>query len=304
MGKFLPVVIFLITLLYPFKASGQVSTYPPLPTGSQTACILEFQSPITKIQCADCLIQNKPEIRQFYDSAQHVSCNNVQIANHWCNGGAGLNAIADCNGVKNGICSQLPGKPCLVPTLPPGTLPTASPTPPATVNSVGNPRGCGILYTNGIPSCWCNNGGGQGLCGNIPLDGPNGCRDLCEKGVFTGARGRTHCFMMPDNSACNSHDNGAYKFCLKRCLPASPGFSQDVGCEYPNKTVFSTAQFDASCILAFNNSSNNSFFSILEAAIKGLVKLTDINLYVKNIVRVPGLQKADCNPARENCTFE
>ena len=275
-----------------------------VPTGSLYTCVLtDFQRPSLTDSCADCLYQNRPDIRQLYNWSNHTACTNVQIYNHWCNGGLQFADVQTCNGVKNGICSQLPAQACIALTPIPG-FPTLTPTPPATVNTVANPRGCGILYTSGIPSCWCNNGGGQGLCGNLPLDGPGGCRDLCERGTFVGPRGYTHCFMMEGNAECASNPDGSYRLCTKRCLPGSPGYSQNIGCEYPNKTVFSQAKFDTACILAFNKSSNLSFSQIIESFYKGLTKLVDIITFRSNAVRVPGLQNVGCNPAQENCTFE
>ena len=286
-----------LSILFP---KNSYSITPPLPTGSLTTCVItDFQRPSISNQCGDCLNTNRPDIRQMYDAGEHTGCSNVVIYNHWCNGGLQLTDVGICNGVKNSICSV----PCAIPTRNPNA-PTLTPTPPATVNTNQNPRGCGILYTSGIPSCWCNNGGGQGLCGSIPLDGPGGCRDLCERGVFVGPKGYTHCFMMKDNSECRPNDDGSYRFCQKRCLPANPGYSQNVGCQYPNKTVLSNAVFDTSCLILFNDSSNFSFFNIIDSFIKGVKKLTDINNFISRIVRVPGLQTANCNPEKESCTFE
>lgn len=279
------------------------AAYSPVPTGSPNGCILDFQSPQTAQACADCIMTNRPDIRTLYNSAGQNACNNSQISNHWCNGGLGLSAIADCNGVKNGICSQPPGSPCLNPTIF-GRPPTRTPTPPATINTIDNPRGCGILFTSGSPSCWCNNGGGQGLCGRLRLDGPGGCRELCERGVFVGPKGYTLCYMMPNNSECRSNDNGSYRYCEKKCSPSNPGFSQTVGCEYPNKTVFGIAKLDASCVLTLNQSSNFSFFKMIDSFIKGIVQLVDISRFSRSVIRVPGLQKAECNPVKEICNYE
>ncbi|OGG05631.1 hypothetical protein A3B48_00755 [Candidatus Gottesmanbacteria bacterium RIFCSPLOWO2_01_FULL_40_10] len=285
------------------KTNAQLSPYSPIPPGSAKICTLDFQRPNTHNNCVGCLMSYRTELRQAYNIANHQSCSDQQIVNHWCNGGLGLQAIADCNALRYGICSQPPDRPCLTPTIPPGP-PTLTPTPPATVNTGANPRGCGILYTAGVPSCWCNNGGGQGLCGNLPLDGPGGCRDLCERGLFTGPKGFTHCFIMKNGQECRSNDDGTYNYCLNRCLPGSPGFSQTIGCEYPNKTIFSTARFDTSCIISLSNSSNNNFFRIFQNWLTGLINKTDISDFVSTVIRVPGLQKAECNPRKENCNFE
>lgn len=303
MKKYYFISFFLFFLFFPNIIQAQQPTYLPLPTGSLNYCLLDSQRPTTPQKCVDCLISFRTDLRNIYNNANHSSCSNQLIINHFCNGGLGQQAVTDCNGLKYGVCSQPPDRPCLGPTAAPG-LPTLRPTAPATVNSSTNPRGCGILFTKGIPSCWCNNGGGQGLCGNLPLDGPGGCRDLCEKGEFVGPKGKTHCFMMENNVECRSNDDGTYRFCLKRCPPGSPGFSQKIGCEYPNKTVFDKAVLDITCIQALNNSSNFSFFKIFDSFYKGLANLLDIRNFISASVRVPGLQKAECNPARENCTFD
>ena len=297
---------FLVSLIFTNKTFAQAPTYLPIPTNTSRYCLLDNQRPVTPQKCVDCLLSFRTDLRGLYDSGGHNVCSNQLIINHFCNGGMGQQAVSDCNGLKFGVCSQPPDQPCLAPTTSsaiPG-LPTLRPTPPATVNTASNPRGCGILYTNGIPSCWCNNGGGQGLCGSLPLEGIGGCRDLCEKGEFVGPKGKTHCFMMAGNEECRSNDDGSYRFCLKRCLPGSPGYSQKVGCEYPNKTVFDKAVLDIGCINALNNSSNFSFSKIFDSIIKGITNILDIRNFISTTVRVPGLQKAECNPAKENCSFE
>ena len=292
-------ILFLFFFYYfnPLPLSAQVV----LPTGSLYSCVLtDFQRPSHSAGCTNCIYSNRPDVRQLYDNGNHTACTNIEIYNHWCNGGLQFSDVQTCNGVKNGVCSQPPDRPCVASK---SGIPTLTPTPPATVNTVSNPRGCGILYTSGVPSCWCNNGGGQGLCGRLPLDGVGGCRDLCERGIFVGPKGFTHCFMMPGNIECASNPDGSYRYCIKRCLPGSPGFSQNIGCEYPNKTVFSSAKFDAACILAFNKSSNLSFFQLIDSFLKGIARIGDIFNFRSNVVRVPGLQNVQCNPARENCEF-
>lgn len=200
-------------------------------------------------------------------------------------------------------------KNCVVQIFSEGPTPTpyyiaATPTPPATVTDPLNPRGCGILYTSGIPSCWCNSGGGQGLCGSLPLDGPGGCRDLCESGSFSGPPGYTHCYLMPDGSECRSNDDGTYRFCENQCLSGNPGFIHSIGCQYPNKTVIGNPVYDISCSEALNRSSNLSFLAILQNWLNGLIGVTDIKNFTSQLVRVPGVQKATCDPTEKKCTPE
>ena len=297
-------VILFIGLSTFFTQSKVYGQYDPVPTGgSPNRCTLDFQRPNIETSCVLCVMSFRSDLLPAYHSAKNLPCTEQQMVNHYCNGGLGLQAIDDCNALRYGICSQPPDYPCITPTRT-VNQPTRTPTPPATVNTSLNPRGCGILYTAGVPSCWCNNGGGQGLCGSLPLDGPGGCRDLCERGEFVGPKGYTHCFMMSDGSECRSNDDGTYRFCTNRCLPGSPGLSQTVGCEFPNKTVFGKAQFATSCILDLGKSQNSAFFAIFESFLKGIAQIIDIKNYISNLIRVPGLQKAGCNPAKETCTFE
>lgn len=183
-----------------------------------------------------------------------------------------------------------------IPTVP--INPTATTTPPAPITSRTNPRGCGILYTSGVPSCWCNNGGGQGLCGAIPLAT---CRTMCESGTFTGPAGFTHCFMMTNGAECASNNDGSYRFCLNECMQGNPGYMHTVGCIYPNTTIFGPATRSGACDAALVNSSNATFLTMIENLIKGAISYITANNYRLNLVRVPGLQKATCNPFKLEC---
>jgi len=270
--------------------------------GSDKNCNLDFQNPQFPAKCVDCLLRYRTDLRPIYNSYKHNLCSDTQIINHYCNGGLSPQATADCNALRNGACNLSPDFACTFPTRPPGPA-TRTPTPPAPVTKKTNPRGCGILYTAGVPSCWCNIGGGQGLCGSLPLNGPGGCRDLCESGTFTGPQGYTHCFMMENNAECRSNDNGTYRFCLNRCLTVNPGMRQSVGCEYPNKTVFGEPVFNLSCVLSHAASNNTSFVKMTEDFFKGLIGYNNLVNYISNLVRVPGLQKTICDPRKEKCNF-
>jgi len=301
--------IYSVTAILFFRWSSSLTfaqthpVYPPLPTGYGNKCVLAFQQPNFPAKCAACIMSYRIELKRLYQLNKHNRCTETEIINHFCNGGLGPQAKADCNALKNSICNVPPDYLCTFPTQPIGPA-TRTPTPPATRLNCFNPRGCGILYTAGVPSCWCNSGGGQGLCGNLSLDGPGGCRDLCERGIFTGPAGYTHCFIMTNGEECRSNDDGTYRFCQNKCLAANPGFIQTIGCEYPNKTVFGKPAFNLACVLAHGSSANNSFLKISENFFKKFIGIGDIINYVSNLVRVPGAQKVICNPKIENCNFE
>lgn len=276
-------------------------TYKPIPTGFATQCTLGFQIPNLPVKCAQCIMDYRPDLRSNYNAYGHNLCTGSQIVRHWCNGGLGLQALRDCNALMYGACNLPPDRACNPPPIAPSTPPTRTPTPPTPLTKSYNPRGCGILWTAGVPSCWCNSGGGQGDCGNLPVEGPGGCRDLCENGTFTGAKGYTHCYIMKDGKECRSNDDGSYNLCENRCVPGNPGFKQSVGCQYPNKTVFGVPSYDLICVDAFRNSSNLSFINIIRDFFAGLINIGDVQNFVGKAVRVPGMQKAECDPVRENC---
>lgn len=275
-------------------------TYPPLPTGYAQVCTLAQQTVNLPPSCVRCILRYRPDIRITYDSAGFRECTDNHVVDHFCNGGLSSQARSDCNALRLAPCRYAPDN-CPPPWYVPPTPAGPSPTPPAPVNTFYNQRGCGILYTAGVPSCWCNNGGGQGLCGNLPLDGPGGCRDKCENGTFVGQPGYTHCFMMENGQECRSNDDGSYRFCLNQCIEGNPGYIQSVGCQYPNKTIFGQPAYDLACVQALNQSSNLSIVQTLEKWFKQLISSIDQQNFIGNLVRVPGVQKATCDPEKGMC---
>lgn len=276
-------------------------TNTPVPSGPPAVCNLNssFQLPYLGSVCAACILGQRPDLRPFFNSNGHLACTDVQIVHYWCNGGVSQQAMTECNQIKTGPCSTAPNYSCIIPTVPPVPSPTI--TPPAPVTSAKNPRGCGILWTSGRPSCYCNFGGGQGLCGNLPVDGAGGCREQCEKGTFTGPSGATLCFRQKDGNLCTSNNDGSYRFCYRECDRVKPGYSHTVGCIYPNRTVVGDNNSDNQCRTASSLSSNYSFLGVMDNWIKGLTGQSYVLTFIEKLVRVPGLQMAYCDPAK-NCS--
>lgn len=272
---------------------------------AQSSCTLNssFQFPYLGAACAHCIIGQRSDIRPFFDASGHSNCTDVQIVHDWCNGGVSHQAEIDCASIKNGICSSAGSPSCVIPTVPPNILnPTV--TPPAPVVSENNPRGCGILYTSRSPSCYCDSGGGQGLCAELPVEGPGGCRELCESGTFTGPKGSTFCFKFDDGTGCNSNDDGSYRFCRKECDSGKPGYSHTIGCTYPNQPVIGPNIPDPECNKSWSLSSNLSFLSMMDKWVKRIIRYADVSTFTSSLVRVPGLQKASCNPVYGDCTYK
>src|SRR3989338_10212150 len=142
--------IYSVTAILFFRWSSSLTfaqthpVYPPLPTGYGNKCVLAFQQPNFPAKCAACIMSYRIELKRLYQLNKHNRCTETEIINHFCNGGFGPQAKADCNALKNSICNVPPDYLCTFPTQPIRPA-TRTPTPPATETSRINPRVYTIL---------------------------------------------------------------------------------------------------------------------------------------------------------------
>ncbi len=81
-----------------------VNTATPTP-GTGGACQLQRQSPSLSLSCATCIVDSKDGLKENYQTLTGTqTCSDVQIANHYCNGGL-PGGTAECQQIKANTCS-------------------------------------------------------------------------------------------------------------------------------------------------------------------------------------------------------
>jgi hypothetical protein len=116
----------------------------PIPTPTTAVCSIAFQTPSLSDACVTCITTNSNIINDMknLNPQQFNSCSNLQLVNYWCNGGVSSQGVADCNTIKNGVCTTVCNStdPTQIPTvtLPPGTTvaPTLTQGAPTTIPTI------------------------------------------------------------------------------------------------------------------------------------------------------------------------